>query len=351
MGLAAVFPGLLGGLKDVGTYLQFLILPVLILAMAGTLQVDVLKLFLWGIRFGAILGFAIAFVQMIILGYDRAKGGMANPIPFSNIAVLASGLSLVGISWLRGYQRWIALLAAFCGLAAAILSQTRGALIALPFFAVILVISQRELIKAYRRQALAFVALLLVGFAGLFVFAKLPSRFETLARGFESQDSLMRGDPSTSHRAILWVYGIKAIAERPLGYGSQNAVAEVRRIAARDGFDVPPYNHLHNEFVTTGVGRGLIGIGALVLVLAVPVLMAFRSRRDERFADRVACALMLSGGYTIFGLTNVLFGHDQLNSFYVACLIILTVAIVQANRQVAPEPSVQFLLPPKRLAT
>ncbi len=78
---------------------------------------------------------------------------------------------------------------------------------------------------------------------------------------------------------------MKAIADRPLGYGSQNAVAEVRRIAARDGFDVPPYNHLHNEFVTTGVGRGLVGMVALVLVLAVPVLIAWQSRRDVRFSD------------------------------------------------------------------
>ncbi len=76
------FPDFWGGLKDVGTYLQFLTLPVLILAMAGTLKVDVLKLFLWGIRVGAIFGFLIAFVQMIILGYDRAKGVWPIPFPF-----------------------------------------------------------------------------------------------------------------------------------------------------------------------------------------------------------------------------------------------------------------------------
>ncbi len=59
---------------------------------------------------------------------------------------------------------------------------------------------------------------------------------------------------------------------------------------------------------------------------------------------------MLSGGYTVFGLTNVLFGHDQLNSFYVACLIVLTIATIQGNRQVMPEPSAKFLLPPRQPA-
>uniref|UniRef100_UPI0013D3F8AB O-antigen ligase family protein n=1 Tax=Acinetobacter baumannii TaxID=470 RepID=UPI0013D3F8AB len=92
----------------------------------------------------------------------------------------------------------------------------------------------------------------------------------------------------------LWTYGAEAFLARPVfGYGSQNAVEEVRRRAARDGFDVPPYRHLHNEFITTAVGRGLVGIAALLMLLAAPIMAAIGSVRDDRYRDRVAFAIML----------------------------------------------------------
>ncbi|WP_163827383.1 O-antigen ligase family protein, partial [Proteus vulgaris] len=89
----------------------------------------------------------------------------------------------------------------------------------------------------------------------------------------EAGRALRSHDESTAHRAILWTYGAEAFLARPVfGYGSQNAVEEVRRRAARDGFDVPPYRHLHNEFITTAVGRGLVGIAALLMLLAAPIM-------------------------------------------------------------------------------
>ncbi len=324
------FPNPWGGWMDVGTSLQFLAFVVLVMAMAQTHEVDTLDLYLWGLRISAILACIVAAIQVLVLHQVRAKGGMANPIPFSNVALLAGALSLIGLERLRPWQRLVALVAALCGLAATLLSQTRGALIAVPLAVLVLLILNRRLIIARWKESAVFAGVAIVAFAALFVVAKLPERFEILSQGFESQTALMRGDPSTSHRAILWSYGAKSFAERPLGYGSQNAVSEVRRVAARDGYEVPPYNHLHNEFITAGVGRGVIGVLALIAVLLAPVLIAWRSVRDDRYEERLAFATILSGSYFVFGLTNVLFGQDQLNSFYVGSFIILTVAIHQA---------------------
>lgn len=53
----------------------------------------------------------------------------------------------------------------------------------------------------------------------------------------------------------------------------------------------------------------------------------------------MAFALLLSGGYTAFGLTNVLFSQDQLSSFFVGSFAILTVANHHAGSGVALERS------------
>lgn len=311
------------GWLDVGTNLQFLIVVVLAIAMIQTPRPDVFNLFLWGVRAGAVAGFIFALFQVLILGHLRAKGGMANPIPFSNVTLLAGAMSLIGVGRLSGWQRLAALTAGLAGLGACLLSQTRGALLALPLVALILGRHNFALIRAYPRRAVLFLAVLVVTFVGLFVFIKLPDRFQILARHLEEPQTVMSADPSTSHRAILWTYGARAIAERPLGYGSQNAVEEVRRIAARDGYVVPPYTHLHNEFLTVGVGRGLFGLCLLLLLLAAPIIIAWRSPRDGRYQERLAFGLLLSSSYVVFGMTNVLFSQDQMITFFVSAYLIL----------------------------
>lgn len=314
------------GWRDVGTNLQFLMLAPLVLAMSQTPRSDVFGLFLWGARVGAIIGFGIAIVQVVFLDHLRAKGGMANPIPFSNVALLAGAFSLVGLQRLGGWQRVVALIAALSGVGACLLSQTRGSLLALPFVAAILIAHNWPLIRAYPQRSIAFASVMVAAFTALFIFIKLPERFQILARHLDEPSTVMNGDPSSSHRAILWSYGAKAIKERPLGYGSQNAVEEVRRIAARDGYVVPPFNHLHNEFVTAGVGRGVAGLIILFVLLVAPIVIAWNSSRDLRFRERFCFALLLSSSYTIFGLTNVLFSQDQMITFFVSAFLILAVA-------------------------
>jgi len=311
------------GWLDVGTNLQFLIVVVLAIAMSQTPRTDVFDLFLWGLRAGAVAGFAFALFQVLMLGHLRAKGGMANPIPFSNVALLAGAMSLIGIGRLTGWQRLAALAAGLSGVGACLLSQTRGSLIALPLAALILGQHNFALIRAYPKRAALFLGVLIVTFVGLFVFIKLPDRFQILAQHLEEPQTVMNGDPSSSHRAILWTYGVRAIRDRPLGYGSQNAVDEVRRIAARDGYVVPPYTHLHNEFLTIGVGRGLIGLSLLILLLVAPIIMAWRSPQDGRYRDRLAFSLLLSSSYAVFGMTNVLFSQDQMITFFVSAYLIL----------------------------
>ncbi|QCI63200.1 O-antigen ligase family protein [Phreatobacter stygius] len=326
-----LFPNRLAGLLDVGTTLHFLVFTVLVGALIQSPRIDVFDLFLHGIRAGAISALIYSASEVFVFGRWRATAGMGNAIPFGDVAILAAGLSLIGFTRLPRPHKLFALVAMGAGFGACLLSQTRGALLALPLIVLALGIYLWPTIR--RRTAMAVLVLSVVGVTvgGLGIIANVPSRLAALKSSLETGQALNSHDESTAHRAILWTYGAEAFLARPVfGYGSQNAVGEVRRRAARDGFDVPPYRHLHNEFITTAVGRGLVGLAALLLLLAAPIIVAIGSVRDDRYRDRVAFAIMLSGGYAIFGMTNLIFSHDQMNTVFVSAFLVLLVGVHQA---------------------
>lgn len=325
-----LFPNALAGLSDVGTSLHFLAFIFLVGALVQAPRVDVLDLYLNGLRAAAIAAFGYGLVELLWVGAARVTAGMSNPIPFADAAILAAGLSMVGFPRLSGRMRIFALGASASGLGASLLSQTRGALLAAPLLAAIALAHVWPLVRVRARIAAAVGGCFLAAALAIAAMTPLPERLFSLGFQLEQGSVLHSADPSTAHRAILWTYGLAALAERPLGFGSQNAVSEVRRLAARDGFDVPPYNHLHNEFLTTAVGRGVIGLAALLLLLAAPVIVAVRSVADPRRGDRIAFGAMLSGSYAVFGMTNVLFGHDEMNTTFCAAYLVLLVACHQA---------------------
>lgn len=332
-----LFPNRLMGLLDVGTAVHFLLFLVLVGALVQTPRIDVFDLFLHGVRAGAISALIFASIEAFVFGRSRPTAGMANAIPFGDVAILAAGLSLIGFSRLSRPHKVFAILAATAGLGACLLSQTKGALLALPLIVLALGVYLWPTIR--RRAGMTVVALVLAGatIGGFGLIAKVSDRFVELRSSLADGEAMNSRVESTAHRAILWTYGAEAFLSRPVfGYGSQNAVSEVRRRAAKDGFEVPPYRHLHNEFITTAVGRGLVGLAALLAMLAAPIIVAVGSARDERYRDRVAFAIMLSGGYAIFGMTNLIFSHDQMNTVFMSAYVVLLVATYQAaTRQTA----------------
>lgn len=326
------FPDKIEGWQDVGTAFHYLVLTMMVGMLVQTPKVDVFDLFLNGVRAAAIVSFGHALVQVVVFGHPRATAGMANPIPFGDTAVLAAGLSMVGFVRLSTRMRLFALAGFAGGIGGCLLSQTRGALLALPLLAVVTVIHLWPIIRARLWQAALLAAVMASGL-GLFAHAvKIPERIEQVFQALDAGVRARHGDPSTAHRVVMWSYGLDAFLDRPvLGYGSQNAVDEVRERAERDGFDIPPYRHLHNEFMSTAVGRGIVGLVALLMLLIAPVLIALQGPRDGRHGDRLAFAALLSGGYGIFGLTNLLFSHDQTNTVFASAYLVLVAASHQAQ--------------------
>ncbi|MCC6734736.1 MAG: O-antigen ligase family protein [Bauldia sp.] len=322
---------------------HFLFFPFLLAVVASVRDADPLKVFVWGARAGAIAGAAIALVQ-VFDNVNRVVGGMINPIPFGSTATLFAFIGLIGFSGEGRFGRVMAVVAFAAGLAASLLSQSRAAWMAVPVLAIVTIVYVGA---RYGRRTAVLAGLglaVLAAVVGFFARDALEERLgETLAmfRGFEFGQQRDHNAPeySLDQRVLMVVYGMDAFGQRPLlGYGPQNAVAEVQELAAADGYTIGGFGHLHNELLTEAVGNGLLGLATLFLVLAAPVVVALRAPRDGRFGARIAIAAMLTGSWVVFGLTGQTFRHDISNTVYLAVLLALAADAMRSARLVPVSP-------------
>ena len=85
------------------------------------------------------------------------------------------------------------------------------------------------------------------------------------------------------------------------------------------------FNHAHNEWLDMFAKRGLLGVLALALFYAVPGGLFWRALRDTAGAATSAtkarraaalCGLIGVVGFLGFGMTQVMFAHNNGNLMY-----------------------------------
>jgi O-antigen ligase len=103
--------------------------------------------------------------------------------------------------------------------------------------------------------------------------------------------------------------------------------------------DMLVYTHFHNFLLDAWVRAGLIGVAALLMLLLVPLLIAVRARRDAVGNAGLAMMAVLVLTYAVSGMTNIMLGHDILDSLFIYGMITATFLIFGADRgTVAPAP-------------
>jgi len=328
--------------RPIVTSLQFLLFPVLLVVLR-TARADPIAVFVRGARIGAIIGGVIAVIQ-VADGFDRAIGGAVSSFPFGAVAAWLTAVSLLGIGNARWGERIFAAIAFSGGLAAAILSESRGVWLALPVLAVIALVYFRARyggkVAGTGAAALGAVGLAVLIMAGDSVrerFSETLVMFEGFEFGQADRET-SDDEYSLDQRVLMLSYGLEAVVDRPIaGYGLHNAVAEVRARAAEDGYRIDDFNHLHNEYLTETVSNGLIGLTSLLLLLAAPLVVAYRSARDATYPERVALAWFMSAGSATFGLTSLAFGHDITNTVFVSGLLVVCLSAAKAGPRVAAD--------------
>jgi O-antigen ligase len=284
--------------------------------------------FFWaGLALGALGTGGIAAWQALHRGI-RAEG-FDNAIQFGNTALLMGMLCFVhtlntcrllpaaaspnrralafnGLLWFGGLG----------GIAASLLSQTRGGWVAVPL---VIIVAWRQLAPPGRLSRMYFALLFLI-FASIATVVMQQRAFTQrwINANNEVQSYVASGVQTTSvgARLAMWTYSLEQIQTHPwIGIGEEGWIAS-RDAAIRSKRLSPAiaeFNHVHNEFLDVTLKRGVVGLGLLLAMYILPSIyfLRFTKGYGVEVTSLAMAGLIIPISYIAFGLTQVFLGHNS----------------------------------------
>lgn len=132
-------------------------------------------------------------------------------------------------------------------------------------------IKNKYLIRSVSLISLIIVFIAVLYFGDRFSYAK--KEFEDF-RAAKNVENINWG--SVSFRMQIWHYALHIIKDKPvLGVGTGDVKTELRKLADNDGISqIGALNlNVHNQFMETWIGIGLVGFLLLISILMLPVLV------------------------------------------------------------------------------
>jgi O-antigen ligase len=325
---------------------------------------------LWlGAAGGAFAALAFVAWQRLALGVER-PGGLMNPITFGDLSLCLALLSLAGVAdgpaggegadgasgQRASLWRWIAAAGVACGLAASLLTGSRGGWLALLLLALLLVPLACRIGLLPRRLTLALALLACAMAAAAYAIPRTGVR-ERVAIGISDARLYLAGNPyptSLSVRLELWKGGAMLVRERPwTGRDTPVYKQRMREWIAQGKLSpavvAPPEPpHLHNDVLQVLVTRGLPGLLAWGGMLVAPACFFLGQLRPGRLRLRQQRAAALAGAmvvlaYAGFGLTEVIFWSMKASLFYALMVFLLMGYCLSGQEEGAPSvPAAAF---------
>jgi O-antigen ligase len=259
-------------------------------------------------------------------------------------------LVLALLAWIRvlfapgdRLERGLHVAGAVFGMYGALLTQSRGPLLAfIPMLLLLLLLYARR--TRHWLRALLLLAAIVGGgaLAGASVHAVVLHRLAAVAPEVASYDHRDDANGSVGERLEMWRTAGHAFLAHPLsGVGIDQFGAYARRqIAAGHANPViAKYDHPHNEYLDAAATGGLPGLLVLLLIFGVPCGYFVRHLRHAGEPAMIAAALgglVVVGMYALCALTDNVFYRAMPHSMYFFLVLGLAVMIgrLATQRQV-----------------
>ncbi|MBY0573275.1 MAG: O-antigen ligase family protein [Undibacterium sp.] len=313
--------------------------PILLFALTR-LTTSQLKVVQWGWIVGALMA-ALHMFMITRGGTTRETQSFFIPLnAFAEMGLLLGLFSACTLAWTNGKKVVVGLiiLATTSVLYTTYLSQARGAWLLLPVLAALAFFATRKLpIKT----KIGLAAALLLACCLVFYFGDLAKKRvkESLNEVSLYLDQVDK-DTHLGVRFQLWEGSWQLFTEHPLigiGKGQKDFPAAMNSL--RERHIISPlaarYTHSHNEILYHAVTLGIIGILALLALYFVPIIYFFREihHPDKVIASTAGMGFMLSAGFFVFGLVDVMLIWGVCNTFYVVCLATLMAIIIKRKEE------------------
>ncbi|GAB3478786.1 O-antigen ligase [Marinomonas epiphytica] len=294
-----------------------LVLPVLLLLLHSHNH----KEWLWyGLIFGAISAFILAFYEKFVLGFDRAHGS-EYPIMFGNTGMMMGLLCLAGAMYFYAEKRllWVvlAVLAAICGIGTSFLSGSRGGWVALPLIGCFILWHSRHLLTPKVCMGSFVSAVLLVVVVIATPQTGVKKKIDQTMVSLSHYSSGANTATSLGMRFDMWKTAFQLFQEAPaFGVGEYGGQIEKRRLIDQGLIpaEMIKFKHAHNEFFNALSQRGLVGLAFLLAVYLIPMRLFIKKMKlyehNWRVKSYAMAGALVPMCYIDFGLSQVMFAHN-----------------------------------------
>ena len=330
------------GLASAETPVKCLLLAYAILSMERFRW----EVFICGVAAGAVIAAGSAIVD---LGFHHALRpiGSANPIRFGMITLAFGAVSAVALLHARDrFMAAVSFAGALAGIAAAFMSGSRGALLAVP---VILLLLAPVLWQRSRRIFLA-VAVFLAMFATVMLAGNVGRTSTRIMTAYNQISALIAGDDKIADRSVgdrtkLLLLSYELFQEEPLlGVGVKRWKAAVAALAnAPDPANriALPYNQAHNQYADDLAKGGIVRFLLGFLILFMPLYLFLK---HEPFSGQAGSEFALAGvvtsvGFMIFCLSESLMILSLTATVHAIMIFFLLSACDALRRDAAATPA------------
>ena len=279
--------------------------------------------------------------------HPRAVGWFNNDIHFGDYSSLAGVFAILsGVLAIDLKLKWRIMLVCLgaLGFAAAAVSGTRSALLAIVCLAPLVLVSSKDLAQRYLRWSL--IAVILASSLAVVTSPRLQRQLR-LSEAIADIEGISagKGQSSIADRLEMWKASVNMAKKAPiLGIGMANFEAEMKEQI--DTQQIRPLlskqNQAHSQiFHSVATGGALLLIAYFLFVL-VPLAWFWQLYRRHSHDIRLQLIAQLGmahiGGHFIFGLTAAIFDIQVFSTFYVMGLATFAALCINRQRELALSP-------------
>ena len=305
----------------------FLFAPFIALALF-TSEVNI-KYLIVGIKVSLlILGMIVSY--HLLSGVSRPTG-VINPGVFGNLSVSLFFILICFFQHETLKHKIFSFISLLSGLFIIIASGTRGAWLSFLLLSAVYLYFFFKQKNNFRTKTkiitlIVLPILILFGSINQNIYDRTNSAYEETSEWFSGNYA----HTSVGQRLIMYSEAIKNIEDGPFfghGYRTSNLVLfqneDDKEYSKFTKQVLAQYNHLHNAYLTQYYNGGIVLLGALLLVLIVPLIIFIKANSKDCENPIFISGALLTLGYASFGMVNILLGDTYMNGFYVFFLAIL----------------------------
>jgi len=319
--------------------------------------VRVSEKYIWtGLVAGTLIAASVGLFQVYGGSLQPRATGEVHPIIFGDLALMMGVMSLAGFDWFKRQHQalvLIPLLSLVAGLAASVLSLSRGGWVALPLVTFVFIaylmryLSWKKLVLVFLLVMLAISSIYLVPQTG--VQQRVKVTVDNI-NGYMSSQSISDSVRSTSigARFEMWQAAIDIFQQHPLlgsGWGEYNQKA--RELVERGLYNesIADFSHPHNQFLSALAKGGLLALLAMLLLFLLPAAIFLRCLQHAGEPERERAALagmLLLVGFIGFSLSEAILERSRsviFFSFYLAIFMALVLREKQSSETLLTENS------------